>query len=133
MDVSERKRLPIVLAIVAVALLVRLYTWWAMAVVSKDALWFVTGARAIAAGDFVAGWLGHDQHPLCALFVWLGGCLTGDWIAGGRLTNVIFGALAVLPVYGIARLLFGHRVGLIAAWLLAFHVHAARYSGDVLS
>ena len=122
----------VLLGVVVAALLVRIYASWVLLCVSKDAIWFVTCAQAIADGDYGI-WLGHNQHPLTALVVWLGGMVTGDWITGGRFMNVIVGALTLLPAYGIARQLFGHRAALCVAWLMAFHVHAARYSADVLS
>ena len=119
-------------AVVLVALAMRAYVMCVMGVVSKDALWFVTGAQAIADGDYRA-WLGHDQHPLTGACVWLAGVASGDWIRGGRIFNVVVGALTAAPVYFLGRALFGHLAGLCAAWFLAFHAHAARYSADVLS
>jgi len=126
------KQIRTVVAIVLVAVVMRLYVKRIMFVTAKDALWFVTGARAIARGDFEA-WLGLHQHPLTGLCVWLGGVFTGDWILGGRLFNVVIGSLSVIPAYLLGRLLFGHWAGLCAAWFLAFHAHAARFSTDVLS
>jgi len=119
-------------AVVLVALAMRAYAMCVMGVVSKDALWFVTGAQAIADGDYRA-WLGQNQHPLMGACVWLAGVASGDWIRGGRIFNVVVGALTAVPVYFMGRAVFGHLAGLCAAWFLAFHAFAARYSADVLS
>ena len=126
------KQIRTVVAIALVAVVMRLYVKRVMFVTAKDTLWFVTGARAIAQGDLEA-WLAQHQHPLTGLCVWLGGLLSGDWILGGRLFNVVIGSLSVIPAYLLGRVLFGHWAGLCAAWFLAFHAHAARFSADVLS
>lgn len=132
MTPPTRKQLRDVAAIVLVALAMRVYAMGVMATVSKDALWFVTGAQAIADGDYRA-WLGQNQHPLTAACVWLAGVASGDWIRGGRIFNVVVGTLTVVPFYFMGRAVFGHLAGLCAAWFLAFHAHAARFSADVLS
>ncbi len=129
---AERKRILPLLAVVAIALAVRAYAAHASPCVSKDALWFVTGAQAIEDGQMSA-WLGQDQHPLYAACVWLFGQLCGDWIRGGLVFNVLMGALAITPAYLLARALFGRRAALCAAFFLAIHSYAVRYSADVLS
>ena len=129
---SQSTPIRTVVTIALVAVVLRLYVMRVMFITAKDTLWFVTGARAIAQGDFGA-WFAQHQHPLTGLCVWLSGLVTGDWILGGRLFNVVIGSLSVVPAYLIARVLFGHWAGLCAAWFLTFHAHAARYSADVLS
>lgn len=129
---ATSKQIRTVVTIVLIAVAMRLYVKRVMFVTAKDTLWFVTGARAIAQGNFEA-WFAQHQHPLTGLCVWLSGLLTGDWILGGRLFNVVIGSLSVIPAYLLGRVLFGHWAGLCAAWFLAFHAHAARFSADVLS
>jgi 4-amino-4-deoxy-L-arabinose transferase-like glycosyltransferase len=57
--------------------------------------------------------------------------LTGDAETAGRAINVLFGALLVLPVYGIARRMLGEAVGLGAAALVAVHPYLVYFSTTV--
>lgn len=69
--------------------------------------------------------------PLFPLLIAGLSMLIGDPETAGRTINIIFGALLVLPVYGIARRLFDERVGLGAAALVAVHPYLVNFSTTV--
>ena len=55
--------------------------------------------------------------------------LFGETVEGIRLHSVLFGALTIVTTYALARLLWGRRVAIIAAALLAayhYHIHFSR-------
>ena len=57
--------------------------------------------------------------------------LTGNAEIAGRLVSILFGALLVLPVYSIAKRLFGGTAGLGAAALVALHPYLVYLSTTV--
>jgi 4-amino-4-deoxy-L-arabinose transferase-like glycosyltransferase len=69
--------------------------------------------------------------PLFPLLIAGVSMLIGDPETAGRTLNVIFGALLVLPVYGIAGRLFNENVGLGAAALVAVHPYLVNLSTTV--
>jgi 4-amino-4-deoxy-L-arabinose transferase-like glycosyltransferase len=69
--------------------------------------------------------------PLFPLLIAGISMLIGDPETAGRTLNVFFGALLVLPVYGIARRLFDGNVGLGAAALVAVHPYLVNLSTTV--
>lgn len=56
---------------------------------------------------------------------------TGDVEMAGRVLSTVLGALAGLPVFGIARTLYGRRAGLVAAALALFHPYFVVLSATV--
>ena len=71
---------------------------------------------------FSVGWFSFPSF-----YYWLQGWgiyLLGPTIAGLRFTSAVAGALTVVAVYGLSRVLFGRMVGSIAAaFLLVSHFH----------
>ena len=69
--------------------------------------------------------------PLFPLLIAGVSMITNDAEMAGRTVNVLFGALLVLPIYGIARRMFGEAIGLGAAALIAVHPYLVNLSTTV--
>lgn len=69
--------------------------------------------------------------PLFPIIIAALSFVTGTVEVAGRVANIIFGAALMLPVYLIARRLFGSRIGFGAAALVAFHPYLVQFSATV--
>lgn len=119
-----------IVALAAVALVLRLA--WLERVppgVRFDELVNVKIADHIYAGEwpiyFQEAW-GHE--PLYHYVHATGMLLLGKTVLGVRITSILFGVLGVLTAYLLFRRLFGWRVGLIAAALIAASFWSLLYS-----
>lgn len=136
-----RARGPI-LAIVALALLVRVAVVVADSgyLPQQDAWDYDRHARSIAAGDgFPDSYYVVDRGPSALRApgypYFLGGlyAVSSDSVAVGRLANAALGALAVLLLYLIAKRIWGRRIGLMAAALMAVFPPLVMLSRELLS
>lgn len=71
--------------------------------------------------------------PLYGALGWLGGCAGMDAESAGKLVSILSGALAVFPVYFMARGLSGASAARIAALLYTISPLIMRWSGRVMS
>ncbi len=87
----------------------------------------LTAARGQPYHIFGTGWLSHPLAYSLAQGIFIK--LMGPTVAAARLPSAIFGALAIPALYGLARSLYGRRVGVCAALILAgmgVHLHFSR-------
>lgn len=90
----------------------------------RDEPRFATAAREmIARGDWVVPTFNGELRPDKPIFIyWLMGLayqIFGDGPFAARFFSGLGGASAVLIVYQLGKQMFGHRVGLLAGWILA--------------
>ena len=120
------------LALVLLALLLRLWRWDAQSLWLDEAMswWWaqLSPLETLTRGLQLAG----DPHPplyYLALHVWT------SWFGDGELAlrafSIAAGTLLVLPVYGLGRRLFGPVVGLVAGLLVAVNPFLTWYSQEV--
>ncbi len=101
-------------------------------VIFDDGPGFIAIARAMARGDFGSA-LAHPYHPLYSLLVWLTPGSSGHEELVGVAWSVAAGTACVLLLWWLMRPLFGARLAVVAAALLAAHPYAVRMSADVQS
>ncbi|HEX4668650.1 MAG TPA: glycosyltransferase family 39 protein [Solirubrobacterales bacterium] len=106
----------------------------------QDAWDYDRHARSIADGDgFPDSYYVVDRGPSALRApgypFFLGGlyAVSGDSIAVGRLANAALGALAVFLLYLIAKRIWGRRIGLLAAALVAVFPPLVLLSRELLS
>ena len=117
-----------IFALVAVALAVRI-AYVAFVVgddpVAGDAIYYSAQAEVITRGDFFdhpfTGEPAADHPPVTALLLALPSFGGGDPAFEQRIFMAFLGALAVLAIAHLGRLVGGRRVGLLAGGLAAFH------------
>jgi 4-amino-4-deoxy-L-arabinose transferase-like glycosyltransferase len=94
------------------------------------------GSSGLSAMRFVDGkannWFSIGWYSFPSLYFWIQSIplhFLGPTITGLRLSSAIAGALTVGGLYLLGRVMYGHRVGLVAAILLTgfhFHIHFSR-------
>ena len=121
--------------LIALLLAVAVRTWIAAHtyLVSTDSERFIWMAEHMKQGDFTTA-LNEDFHPLYpAMFAGLSH-LTGFGLeTSGVIIAIALGSLTALPLYFIARELFGPLAGALAGLALAFHPYSAKQSADIMT
>jgi mannosyltransferase len=113
---SERKPLPILLAILIVGAALRVYT------LGAESFYFDEAYSVWAARHSVSWLLAISMQrifpPLYYLILhfWL---VLGESEFAVRLLSVVLGLLSIAAIYALGKRLFDARVGLLSAWLLA--------------
>ncbi len=119
------------LAIAAIAIVIRLYLALTSFCISGDGVAYVAMARDIAAGD-VAAALHSVFSPLYPLLIAAVHRVLPDWELAGSLVSALMGTAAVATIYGMTHEAFARRdLALGAAALAAIHPELAAYSGTV--
>lgn len=127
-----RHEIPILLALVAFAALVRALRWQVTAVMFNDGPDFLRLALALGRLDFATA-LAHPFHPLYPLATALVDTLVGRPETAAVVVSVGAGSLAVAALHAMVRSALSPAHGLIAAGLLATQPQAIEYTGDIQS
>jgi 4-amino-4-deoxy-L-arabinose transferase-like glycosyltransferase len=108
---------------------------WFSGIIDHEGAEYARIAQNLLAG---VGYVGMatpgEQLWFPPLFPWLVVAvtlLTGDAEIAGRIVSVVFGSLVVVPVYLIARRMYGERVAIGAAALVGIHPLLVEYSTTV--
>ena len=119
---AEAARLPVHARAGLFVLIVLLGFFWRFAGLGKESIWLDEATSLIIARLDLrseVAWAAADIHPplyYFALHVWL---RAGETEYSVRALSAILGVLAVAILYALGRELFGSRVGLLSALLLA--------------
>jgi 4-amino-4-deoxy-L-arabinose transferase-like glycosyltransferase len=101
-------------------------------VINHDGARFTMSARAFLAGDGDAALNVEPRmpplYPLLIVQLWR---LTGDLGLAGVIISVLCGTLLVVPIYLLARAMFGDRVAWLAGLVVAILPELVLVSGDV--
>jgi len=120
-----------IIVVLLIAIAVR--TWIAANtyLISTDSALLLRMASDMKAGEFGAA-LSHEPHPLYPAGIAGLSSLTGlNLETCGVIISIALGSLMILPLYFIARELFGPLSGIFAALILTFHLDNARLSADI--
>lgn len=124
----------IFLAILGVAIILRVLRLIHARVISPDGTGYIRDALAIGTEGlrslFQSGF--GDNFSVYPILLYLVDRLVGDPVLSGQLVSLFFGCLLIVPVYFLAKETMGPRAGLIAAFMAAVHPHLIRYSAEVL-
>ncbi|MBM4081822.1 MAG: glycosyltransferase family 39 protein, partial [Planctomycetes bacterium] len=132
MEVAQQPNHRPLLWLLAIALAVRVYVLLVTFCVSKDALWFVPVAQAVAAGDF-RPLLESHQQPLYPLLIVPFRAFGGSWVLSAQLASLAVGTLTIVPVFQLTRRVFGPEAAALAGLLAALLPHHCRFSADAIS
>lgn len=75
---------------------------------------YLYDARTLRQGSF-AGGDGYVKAPLVIVWIALWQAIMGDTVFAGRLSSLIIGAITMVPLYYLAKELWGRRAGILAA------------------
>ncbi len=126
------RSVPILLALLGLAALVRWLRWQAVAVMFNDGPVFLALARAISEGSAQQA-LSHPFHPLYSALVAAARPFFGGWEQAAVLVSIACGTGAVAALYFFVRWTHGEAAARIAAFLFAVHPAAIEYTGDIQS
>lgn len=127
-------RLWLVLALALAARLI--WLWIQPAVIENEGTEYARLAENLFRGMGYRGIFGEPGFPFPPLYPILIGCLstlTGNTELSGRIISLIAGTLFIVPLFCLARSLFGSRAGYVAAVVAAFHPILIATSVEVLS
>ncbi len=133
---SSRRPLAVILLL---ALALRLWVAAHVSVIAGDGITRIGIARAFQEGGLAAGMAAANTntvayHPFNPLVIrCLAPLVGGDLERAGFADSILFGVLAVLGMYLLAREAFGEREGLLAALVWALLPNAVHFSSDVLT
>ncbi|MFA5292227.1 MAG: glycosyltransferase family 39 protein [Phycisphaerae bacterium] len=120
------------LLILCAAFIVRLFQLFTVFAISGDGPVYIEMARNFYVGNLKAG-LARDYPPLYPLLITGVYSITRDWVVAGWLVSFVCGILTILPIYYLARDVFGEKVAEVTAVLSAFYPALSQYSVVVLS
>jgi hypothetical protein len=128
---SRRER-AVVACCTSLALLTRLAVLPLRPILSPDGVYYATLGKRLAEGNLKEG-LSTFWSPLYPSLVGLSSLIFRDAQAGGKLVSVLAGGLLVVPVYLLARLLYGEDAAATAAFLVAVNPTLIQYSTRLLT
>ena len=105
----KKKLIFIVLVLFGVALGVRCIAMLQNQVIANDAIKYIKSAKLYAAGAYAEGFNAFPYSTF-PLFIAFAQRLVGDWVRAGQWVCTIFGALAVIPFYFLARRIFSEKI-----------------------
>ena len=109
--------------------------FWFSGMIDKEGAEYARIAQNLLAGVGYVGLATPGEQlwfpPLFPFLISAVALLTGDAEIAGRIVSIAFGSLVVVPVYLIARRMYGKRVALGAAALVGVHPFLVEYSTTV--
>ena len=128
---KKGKLLLILLVLFSVALGIR---WVAMIqnhVIASDAVLYVNSAKLYSQGDYAGGFKIFPRSSF-PLFIVIAQRIFGDWIKAGQWVSAFFGALAVIPLYLLARRIFNEKIALVSALFYMICPSLVRNAAEIL-
>ncbi|MFA5794509.1 MAG: glycosyltransferase family 39 protein [Candidatus Brocadiia bacterium] len=138
LDYIKNHQWAIILTLIILAIAVRLVIVWNTYVISSDGPVYISVAKDYYAGNYKAA-LSHPYHPLYPFLMSVAYHLRGSWEWAGLFISILFGALAIIPLWFMGKRIFPGIDGkaspliFIGCLFYIFHPLAARYSAEVLT
>ncbi|MHC5081820.1 MAG: ArnT family glycosyltransferase, partial [Planctomycetota bacterium] len=101
-------------------------------VIAPDGVEYVRLATAFGTGDAQTA-LSHPHHPLYPFLVSLARFVMGDGTSAASFVSVLFGALAVIPLFLLLRATCGRAASRFAGFLYVFLPPFVRFGADAIS
>ncbi len=107
----------VILLFVVLGLIVRAWALWQRGVVDFDqTYYYILGRNLLSGGGYTLNGLPHTAFgPLYPLFTGIAGLVTSGIHAATSSVTAVMGTLVVVPVWLLARDIYGRRAGLLAA------------------
>lgn len=118
-------------ALVVLAFILRLYAALVPGIIVPDGVVYIDTARMIEAGQ----WQRVSQEGIYSLYPFMIIAVHkvfADWEMAGRIISVIFGSLAVLPLYLLFKRMFDIRIAGIAALFFVISPKLVEFSSNVI-
>lgn len=128
---NKERLLFIALAFFAAALGVRWIAIMQNYVVANDATLYIKSAKLYSMGAYAEGFnaFPRSTFPLFIAFVQR---FVGNWVMAGQWVSAFFGALAVIPLYFLARRIFSEKIAMVSAIFYIVCPSLVKNSAEVL-
>lgn len=100
-------------------------------VIARDAILYIKSAKLYSVGNYVEGF-NLFPRSIFPLFIVFAQKIFGDWVRAGQWVSTFFGALAVVPLYLLARRIFNEKIALVGAFFYILCPSLVRDSAEVL-
>lgn len=130
-SLSKRER-GLIIGFTSLAFLIRLLIPRPQQGLNPDGVYYATLGRHLVAGNLKEG-LSTFWPPLYPLLVGLSSLIFRDVVAGGKFISAAAGGVLVVPVYLLARALYGPEAASVGAFLIAIHPTLLNYSTLLLT
>ncbi len=119
------------LFIFAGTLALRIYLALMDDVITSDGLLYINNAKLIQLGQWKAVFERSFIH-IYPLLILLSHKIVADWELAARAVSVLTGSLAVIPLFLLARGMFGIRIAIVSSIFYMINPKLAEYSSQVL-
>jgi 4-amino-4-deoxy-L-arabinose transferase-like glycosyltransferase len=116
----------------AAALLARLVSWMGLCFFGPDSANFLIMADWMGEGRFQDA-LAMAYHPFYPLLIAVAKPLAGGSVAAGHAISILLGAAATVPLFNVAKAVFGRPAAFISALTYAFHPRIVDVQSDVMT
>lgn len=127
----RQNALPLALLVLTAAA-IRLYALHVTTIVNPDGVLYIHQARAISIGDWRGATCSLPFLSNTSLLISLAHLIFTDWLMAGRAVSLLFGALAIIPLFGLFRQFFSREESLAATAILAFLPTWVSTSADIV-
>lgn len=100
-------------------------------VIARDAVLYIKSAKLYSVGNYVEGF-NTFPRSIFPLFIVFAQWIFGDWVRAGQWVSTFFGAVAVIPLYLLARRIFNEKIGITSAIFYIVCPSLVRDSAEVL-
>jgi Dolichyl-phosphate-mannose-protein mannosyltransferase len=128
----SNKEWGLVIGCTALAFLIRLPNLRLQQGLTQDGVYYATLGKHLASGNLKEG-ISTFWSPLYPLLVGFSSLIFRDVETGGKFISAAAGGVLVIPVYLLARALYGQDVASIGAFLIAIHPTLINYSTLLLT
>jgi predicted membrane-bound mannosyltransferase len=123
----------LVMAIIALAVVLRTTRYMIEHRIDKDSVGYIYMAEKLAQGkinDAIS--MNPRMPPLYVVLLALGEYSGMGAETAGVIVSILAGTLLIVPVFLVSKKIFGDKVGLVSAFLVATHPHLIRLSTEVM-
>lgn len=132
-EILKNRIFPLFLMIVALAFVLRTARYAIEHRLDKDSVGYIYMAEKVAEGKINdAIYLNPRMPPLYISLLALGEYSGAGAEIAGVIVSMLAGILVLIPVFLISKKIFGDKVGLVSAFLVATHPYLIRLSTEVM-
>jgi 4-amino-4-deoxy-L-arabinose transferase-like glycosyltransferase len=128
----EKRELVYTTGLMLLAFLIRMYMLKYNQALDGDGVWYAMLGKSLAAGN-LSGGLSTYWPPLYPLLIGISSLIFSDLEFAGRFVSIIAGSLLILPVYLLAKHLYGRYIAVISAFLVTINALLISFSTSLMT
>ena len=119
--------------LIALSLLVRIYESHFHPLIANDGITFIDLAKHIFSSNYGETFRSTHHHPFYPFLIKTLSIFSDNYEAIARIISLVSGSLLIIPIFFLARGLYGPRVALVSSLFIIFDRNLAFISTQVLS